>query len=1104
MEQATLFFDLSKINKKIKEDEYQNKFRNLFVCKNLYDSLDDDEQEDIEKTNEFYIDPNDISCYIIDSLNLIASIISLIYIPIFLAYALNNCKLNLFSKIFIINILIDIIYLIDLITGFFRAYYNFEEVLIIKKKYIFFNYIKGNFLIDLIEAIPYFIILNLGQEECNNSVYNNFSFSNNLKYTLLLLKIFKIFKINDNSALKKIDNFFNKSNFFSDWKALLTNIFLILSALHLASCYFIFLGNNLYPNWIFRYGLHSVSFKDIYIAAIYYVMTTLTTVGYGDISVTSHYERIFQIVLLIVGTCAYSWILTYISNYIKKNNEKYIVFEEKLKILDEIKVNYPNLNPNLYERITRYLNYNKSKYKHNVKYVLDSLPLSIQNNLIIEIYKPIIKNFRFFKYLENSDFFVKIVTSMKPILAKKEDILVNEGDIIEDIIFIKKGVLSLKVGINIDEPKQFIEEYLNMTRRNTKSNNYNTLSQFQTITPVKNDNILFSFITKSTKKFENKIFNKKYLKIIDLRKNEHFGDALMILNEKSPVTIQVKSKKAELLFLQKTDATEISNIYPNIWKRVVNKSLFNMKQIKNLIKRKIILFCEFNAIQINPELKNKYSDDNQIDNDKIFNKVKFDFQEPNKGKRIIKSVITEEDESKLNSKKNSSISKRSYKDKKGNSNEDIKGINEPNQKLSLIKDEDKNNTSIEDINKKTLILNKDKQMIDDNIINDNKNNLLKLNILSHNKWKSDKINKIKNSNTIIKFNSFHSLESINCNLEGKNFERVNEEQYFNEDIDINIINKQISMNNFDKNNFIFHQEKKSFENERNEENSISPNNNNCHKINKLIVSDITSDINIEKLLIDNKSINTDNGNKKINIYNNIFISNSNKNNNILNENYNKNNKILYLENLSADSFTINAIYENINEISNYRYSTNPSLKQKVKKIIMQKQYSSYKTIQLSQYIKKNEVMKNMTLKNENLNNKSKSRKLISHSAGKKKYEKNEINKNTYVINYQFKKIDSTIEKKDVTSFHQKENKRNRSQVDIINLNDEEKTFYTRIQNFKEGKKQNKHKEKNKEKESYNYEEQILKNIEKNKQNLNNPEEYFSGFFSNILSKKNIK
>ena len=34
----------------------------------------------------------------------------------------------------------------------------------------------------------------------------------------------------------------------------------------------------------------------------------------------------------------------------------------------------------------------------------------------------------------------------------------------------------------------------------------------------------------------------------------------------------------------------------------------------------------------------------------------------------------------------------------------------------------------------------------------------------------------------------------------------------------------------------------------------------------------------------------------------------------------------------------------------------------------------------------------------------------------------------------------------------------------------------------------------------NYEEQISKNIENNQQKLNNPEEYYSGFFSQILTK----
>ena len=248
---------------------------------------------------------------------------------------------------------------------------------------------------------------------------------------------------------------------------------------------------------------------DTYIASLYYVVTTLTTVGYGDITGISVFERYFQIILLIVGTLSFSWLLTYISNYVKKNNDKYIVYEEKVKILDEIKLNYPNLSANLYERISRYLKYNKSKYKYNIIYVLDSLPCSIQNNLIIEIYKPIIKNFMFFKYFENSDFFVKIVTSMKPILSMKDDILVHEGDIVEIIIFIKKGVLSLEIGININEPTKYVEEQLKATNQ-TNKNKYENLSYFNSITPIKAQEVTNSFIN-LTKKITNNFEEKKLL-----------------------------------------------------------------------------------------------------------------------------------------------------------------------------------------------------------------------------------------------------------------------------------------------------------------------------------------------------------------------------------------------------------------------------------------------------------------------------------------------------------------------------------------------------------------------------------------------------------------
>ena len=66
----------------------------------------------------------------------------------------------------------------------------------------------------------------------------------------------------------------------------------------------------------------------------------------------------------------------------------------------------------------------------------------------------------------------------------------------------------------------------------------------------------------------------------------------MFLNKRSPLTLRVKTKKAELYFLKKIDAVEISTSYPNIWKRVNRKSFHNLKEIKNIMKKIIKHFCQ--------------------------------------------------------------------------------------------------------------------------------------------------------------------------------------------------------------------------------------------------------------------------------------------------------------------------------------------------------------------------------------------------------------------------------------------------------------------------------------------------------------------------------
>ena len=111
-------------------------------------------------------------------------------------------------------------------------------------------------------------------------------------------------------------------------------------------------------------------------------------------------------------------------------------------------------------------------------------------------------------------------------------------------------------------------------------------------------------------------------------------------------------------------------------------------------------------------------------------------------------------------------------------------------------------------------------------------------------------------------NEIKDEKDNNKYFEDKNFERINEENAFIEDLGKNIINKNIIMDNHDNNNYIFLRTIKT--NEKNDEKKLH--NNSKNKINKLLKDKNISDINLEKALIDNNFLKAERKNEKINIY----------------------------------------------------------------------------------------------------------------------------------------------------------------------------------------------------------------------------------------------
>ena len=1003
----------------------------------LYDSLDDEELEDEEEINSFYIDPNSNFCFYFDLMLFLINIITFVDIPLYLAMNRNFCKNKTFSLTDILNILNEVINISDVIFGFFRAFHNWEEQLIKKNDIIIKRYLLGWCLFDIMSAIPVYSIIKKYEPNCDIK-YNHLNYDtilNNIQYLFLCFRLIKMLKIfsRKNRAWKYI------SNKLSDFWNLIFNICLIILAINYTACLYIFIARNSYPNWIMQTNLEITGFKNIYICSIYLLLMALTTVGYGDITCYSFKERIFQVFLLFIGIIAYSWLISSFSNYIQKLNDKSADYEKKKSILDEIKINNPNLPDILYDKILRYLKFKHFHEKNLKNIIFDCLPVGLKNNLIYEMYKPIIKNFIFFKNFQNTDFIVQVISCFKPILAYKNYVLVNEGDLIEDIIFVKRGILSVELPINMTNPEENIDKYLNNINTVQKNKNLNRINNSTFNFGISNTiNSTFNYYRSSLigntvlarmKTLKDK---KVYVRILGIRENEHFGDVLMFLEERSPLRVRVRTKKCELFFLKKIDALKISTSYQYIWRRINKKSVYNFKQIKRSIQKIIEVYC---SVKIDKESNNE---DFSLTKNGFWKHNNYNNSACNSTNRCRNEKLNKsEDELKIKIKNiffnNNNIDENYFnKDEiKNKKNQSVKvfktkfeslffpelifnsfsfaNSSSSSEKTSQINSKKKaKNNNYKKTEKLLNIFNNNYSKETDNSYSFNQ----KMNKTNNNDFTFNNSINSKNINTendtnnksILKNNNINNVESLK-NREKKIFNssednfsdkehKINNEIYPGEIIktnnDENLLNKKLNFydNNTDYNN----------------EDNININSIIDNKIKNDKLKKLLNYFDEENKIIKNKNksnqeisnIKTNkNTNKNKNQSNNFLstpgnISSSELSNNHSSTNINPKSNIFSIN--SNISLTINSSYENYNLISGEKLIKSKILQKKVKEYIINESFNISSNITGNNIIKRNNSLE----QNNIIKNKKKS---VTKELTRKKRMASSIVYNTTNINY---------------------------------------------------------------------------------------------------------
>ena len=290
-----------------------------------------------------------------------------------------------------------------------------------KNKLIINSYLKTYFIMDFIQAIPLYTIVRIFMKP-NKTFHLYYSKTELTIITLLLfIKPFKIFKIirkKHNKALEDFYSYLSENYYLEQLFKFLIYFIIFFLFIHLFICLHIYFSFQNYPNWIIHTNLINNSFLSIYIASFYFMITTVTTVGYGDIVCISFIERIYHIFLLVIGTLLYTFLVSKIGNYLRDESYEEIKLSKDLNILENIRITYPSMSFNLYSKIKNHLLsiFNKRK-KTGLSFLINGVPDAIKNELLFKIYSKVINEFKIFKNVKNSNFIIQVLTSFIPIIS---------------------------------------------------------------------------------------------------------------------------------------------------------------------------------------------------------------------------------------------------------------------------------------------------------------------------------------------------------------------------------------------------------------------------------------------------------------------------------------------------------------------------------------------------------------------------------------------------------------------------------------------------------------------------------------------------------------
>mmetsp|Transcript_141720 Transcript_141720/g.261012 ORF Transcript_141720/g.261012 Transcript_141720/m.261012 type:complete len:601 (-) Transcript_141720:39-1841(-) len=248
-----------------------------------------------------------------------------------------------------IDLVTDLFFCCDVVFNFRTSYMDVDGSVIVESKYIAMKYLRSWFALDFVSSVPWDLI--------TGGLFPNLTPVRLLKLgkiskAVKLLRVSKMMHLAESEFAERVESFLTSHDYqtFSRILKLACMAFLVA---HWLACFGNLIDKSSLNVYFQGLGITPTALEK-YLAGIYWAMTTLSTVGYGDITPKTDEERIYAMVAMVIGGSLYGYVIGSVTSIVTGMDVSSHAYQERMELIRSWLESHREVPPSLRSRVRKH------------------------------------------------------------------------------------------------------------------------------------------------------------------------------------------------------------------------------------------------------------------------------------------------------------------------------------------------------------------------------------------------------------------------------------------------------------------------------------------------------------------------------------------------------------------------------------------------------------------------------------------------------------------------------------------------------------------------------------------------------------------------------